>query len=143
MRGLHLALLPVALLIACAALINEAHAVDDECMKGLSDDVGRARRTAGVYVEELKTVKNNPWSANAMSVCNSAVHRAEQYYDRQTDDKALCNAGSDYVDGQVVHLYKNAVITCRSSFEDVLKTVPSKDQRRMTKHVDDLLSNSK
>ena len=143
MRGLRLALMPVALLIACAALINDAHAVDEACMKGLSNDVGRARKATGVYLGELKTVKNNPWSTDAMSVCNSAVHRAEQYYKRQTEDKALCNAGSDYVNSQVVHLNKNAVITCRSSYEDVLKTLPPQQQRVMTQRVNELLSDSK
>ena len=143
MHGLRLALMPVALMVALATPVTVAHALDEACMKGLTSDAGRARKTADVYTGELKTVKNSPWSANAISVCTSAISRADQYFNRQMSEKDVCTGASGYVDDQVVHLYKNAVITCRSSYEDFLKTTTPQEQRRMTQRVNALLAESK
>jgi hypothetical protein len=143
MRWLRLAFLPVALMIASAVPTAIVLAADEDCMKGLSNEAGHARKTAGVYIGELKNVKNSPWSVNAASVCNSALSRADQYYSRQTSDQSVCTDASSYVDDQVIHLYRNAVVTCRSSYEDFLKTISPKEQRRMTQRVDVLLNESK
>ena len=141
MRGLRLALMPVALLIALCGADDEAHAVDEACMKGLSNDVGRARKATGVYVGELKTVKNNPWSADAMSVCTSPFIAPSSTTSGRRTIRRSVTPDRITSTSQVVHLNKNAVITCRSSYEDVLKTTTPQEQRVMTQRVNGLLAN--
>ncbi len=88
--------------------------VDADCMKTLNDAAQTARKANNTYLAVLKSMKDNPYAGGAASVCNSAMARADQYFKKNLTATSLCTPSSDYTDDQVVHLYKNSTITCRS-----------------------------
>lgn len=94
--------------------------VDADCMKTLNDAAQQARKTNNTYLAVLKSLKENPYAGGAASVCTSAMARADQYFKKNLTAAALCIAGSDYTDGQVVHLYKNSTVTCRSETAQIV-----------------------
>lgn len=100
--------------------LEPAQPVDADCMKTLNDAAQQARKTNNTYLAVLKSLKDNPYAGGAASVCNSAMARADQYFKKNQTTATICIAGSDYTDDQVVHLYKNSTITCRSETADIV-----------------------
>ena len=76
----------------------------------------------------LKSLKDNPYSGGAMTVCNSAMARADQYFKKNVTAASVCTSGSAYSDGQVVHLFKNSTITCRSETATVVNRLSPDEQ---------------
>jgi len=112
-----------------------AVAAGPECAKTLDTTASRARRTVGLLTAELKGMTTNPYAKNAISVCNGAVSRADQYYGKESAAKSVCIAGSEYVDKQIVHLYKAAVSTCRDEFTTQVQRLPSEEQTEISARV--------
>lgn len=102
--------------------------VDGDCMKTLNDTARQARKTNNAYLGALKGLKDNPYSSGAASVCNSAMARADQYFKKNVSAATVCTAGSAYSDGQVVHLFKNSTITCRSETANVVNRLAPDEQ---------------
>lgn len=102
--------------------------VDTDCMKTLTSAAQQAHKTNNAYLAALKGLKDNPYSAGAASVCNSAMARADQYFKKNVTTAAVCTSGSAYTDGQVVHLFKNSTITCRSETANVVNRLGPDEQ---------------
>lgn len=109
--------------------------IDPECMKSLEAAAGQARKRIAVYQGELKNIKEVPNTGSALSICGSALSRAEQYYKKGTAGDSVCTTGSTYVDGQVLHLFKNATITCRSEITSVLDRLPPDQQAPIAERI--------
>lgn len=102
--------------------------VDGDCMKTLNDAARQARKANNAYLAALKSLKENPYSSGAASICNSAMARAEQYFKKNVSAATVCTSGSAYTDGQVVHLFKNSTITCRSETANVVNRLAPDEQ---------------
>lgn len=102
--------------------------VDEECFKSVDAASSQARKRIAVYQAELKNIKDVPTTGSAISICGSALSRAEQYYKKNKAGETICTIGSAYVDSQVVHLFKNATITCRAELTTVLDRLPPEEQ---------------
>ena len=102
--------------------------LDADCMKTLNDAALQAHKTNNVYLAVLKGLKDNPYSGGAMTVCNSAMARADQYFKKNVTAASVCTSGSAYSDGQVVHLFKNSTITCRSETATVVNRLSPDEQ---------------
>lgn len=133
MKVLRTALAVVCL--TCAAIPGRPNAADgkpsaadQDCLAKLADEAKRARGKVNIYNIELKNLADNPWARNSASTCSSALNRAENYYKRQRADNSVC-VNSDYIDNQVIHLYKSAVSSCRSEFTNVLSKLDPAEQR--------------
>jgi hypothetical protein len=124
-----------ALTVAVAAILTTsavapapAAAADQDCLKTLAAAAAQARKRTAVYQGELKGLSANPYSAGALSICNSAMARAERFYKKNLGENSMCVPGSAYIDGQVQHLFKNATITCRSEATNVIERLPTEEQ---------------
>jgi hypothetical protein len=133
MKLLPLTFLAVAWL-TCAGVPGGAYAADPDCVAKLADAAKRARVRINVYNSELKNMTDNPWARNSASTCSGALNRAENYYKRQTADNAIC-VNSDYIDNQVIHLYKSAISNCRSELSNVLSKLDPDEQRAVRDRV--------
>lgn len=102
--------------------------VDTDCMKTLNNAAQQAHKTNNAYLAALKNLKDNPYSGGAASICNSAMARADQYFKKNVSAATVCTAGSAYSDGQVVHLFKNSTITCRSETANVVNRLAPDEQ---------------
>ena len=130
--------LPVAVAlfaILIAASPVSSGVIDPECLKSLEAASSQARKRIAVYQGELKNIKDVPNSGSAVSICGSALSRAEQYYKRGKTGDSICTVGSAYVDGQVLHLFKNATITCRSEITTVLDRLPPDQQAPIAERI--------
>jgi hypothetical protein len=134
MKAMRLVILPLSLIV-CAAVPSAPQAADRNCLAAIQDTATRARQQANVYLGEMKGVTDNPWARNSVSVCSSAISRAEQYSKRQTITDTLCTNGSAYVDSQAIQLYKTANSTCRAEFENFLRRLPADEQRLISNRV--------
>ncbi|HYN37692.1 MAG TPA: hypothetical protein VES39_00405 [Rhodospirillales bacterium] len=132
-QALALAAAAIASLIVASPSL--AAVADEDCLKSLNAAAAQARKRIGVYQGELKGIRDNPNASNALSICNSAAARAEQYYKRNFGGGALCVAGSAYTDGQVVHLFKNATITCRAEMTSLLERLPPEEQGPISERI--------
>ncbi len=121
---------PIAPAAPPGALIPDALTppVDADCMKTLSSAAQQAHKTNSAYLAALKSLKENPYASGAASVCNSAMARADQYFKKNVAAAAVCTSGSAYSDGQVVHLFKNSTITCRSETANVVNRLAPDEQ---------------
>jgi hypothetical protein len=134
MKAIRLVLLALALIV-CAAVPRAQQAADPKCLAAIQETAKRARQQANIYLGEMKGVTDNPWARNSVSVCSSAISRAEQYSKRQTITDTLCTTGSAYVDSQAIQLYKTANSTCRAEFENFLRRLPADEQRLISDRV--------
>lgn len=131
-----------ALIVAVALSVNliaaspgSSGVIDPECMKSLEAASTQARKRIAVYQGELKGIKDVPTAGSAVSICGSALARAEQYYKKGKAGDSICTVGSAYVDGQVLHLFKNATITCRSEITTVLDRLPPDQQAPIAERI--------
>ncbi|MBK8175550.1 MAG: hypothetical protein IPK66_09910 [Rhodospirillales bacterium] len=104
-------------------------AADLDCLKRIDKIAGSVRKDVVLYSDEFKVMSDNPWARNSESTCKGALQRAESYYQRQVDDKSVCELGSSYVDSQVVQLYKNAGSTCRSEYDTLVNRLSPEDRQ--------------
>lgn len=125
----------VLLVSLVASLPSSSASVDLECMKSLEAASSQARKRIAVYQDELKNIKDVPNSNSAVTICGSALSRAEQYYKKHKNGDSLCTLGSTYIDGQVLHLFKNATITCHSEITSVLDRLPADEQAPIAERI--------
>lgn len=134
---------PLITMVLLASLIAgalPAHAVDPDCLEDLNQTANRERQRIGVYVGQLGTLSDsNPWASRAVSICNGALARADNYYHRMEDNEEFCDTGTTYVDSQIAQLYRSATSTCREQFDDFTRSLPDFDQREMRQNADQAL----
>ena len=110
--------------ILCSSFPSSSATVDPDCLKSLETASAQARKRINIYQDELKNMKEEQNTGSAMSICGSALSRAEQYYKKNKTGDSVCTLGSTYVDGQVLQLFKNATITCHSEITSILDRMP-------------------
>ncbi len=110
--------------ILSSSFSSSSATVDPDCLKSLEAASAQARKRISIYQDELKNIKEDPNSGSAMSICGSALSRAEKYYKKNKTGDSVCTLGSTYVDGQVLQLFKNATITCHSEITSILDRMP-------------------
>lgn len=132
-RALLAAIAVTAILIA--SFPSTSATVDPDCLKSLEAASAQARKRIAIYQDEMKNIKEDPNAGSALSICGSALSRAERYFKKNKSGDALCTQGSTYVDGQVLQLFKNATITCHSEITSILDRMPPGEQASIAERI--------
>jgi hypothetical protein len=132
--------LPLSAAVAVVAILSTSFpstsaTVDPDCLKSLEAASAQARKRIAIYQGELNNLKENPNSSGALSICGSALSRAERYFKKNKNTDSLCTAGSTYIDGQVLQLFKNATITCHSEITSILDRMPRDQQAPIAERI--------